>query len=73
MVEHWSQGLQVGLPNFTVSFSLSLGANTSPYSSAFISNLGQIEKLFYTSALTPSIKPFGLISTFAPIEMLNLG
>jgi hypothetical protein len=35
----------------------SLGANTRASSSAFISNLGQVEKSF---------------STFAPIEMLDL-
>jgi hypothetical protein len=28
-------------------------------SSAFISNLGQIEKIFSISALTPSVKPLG--------------
>jgi hypothetical protein len=35
--------------------------------SAFISNLGQIEISFSMSALTPSVKPLGLISTFASI------
>jgi hypothetical protein len=39
----------------------------------FFSNLGQIEKFFSISALTPSVKPLGLISTFAPIGMLDLG
>jgi hypothetical protein len=34
---------------------------------------GQIEKKISLSALTPSVKPLGLISTFAPIEMLDLG
>jgi hypothetical protein len=34
---------------------------------------GQIEIFFSLSALTPSVKPLGLISTFAPIEMLDLG
>jgi hypothetical protein len=33
---------------------------------------GQIEKIFSISALTPNIKPLGLISTFAPIRMLDL-
>jgi len=28
---------------------------------------------FSISALTPSVKPLGLISTFAPIGMLDLG
>jgi hypothetical protein len=38
--------------------------------------LGQIEKVFFfvsISALIPSVKPLGLISTFAPIGMLDLG
>jgi hypothetical protein len=39
----------------------------------FISNLGQIEKIFFSiSALTPSVKPLGLISTFAAKGMLDL-
>jgi hypothetical protein len=38
-----------------------------------MSNFGQIEKVFSSSALTPSVKPVGLISTFAPIGMLHLG
>jgi hypothetical protein len=67
-------GLQIGLPNLTVSFFFSLGANTRPQNSAFSSsNLGQIEKFLLVSALTPSVKPLGLISTFAPIGMLDLG
>jgi hypothetical protein len=35
--------------------------------------LRQIEKFFSISALTPSAKLLGLISTFAPIGMLDLG
>jgi hypothetical protein len=38
-----------------------------------ISSLGQIENMFSISALTPSIKPFGPISTFPPVGMLHLG
>jgi len=34
---------------------------------------GRLKSFVYTSALTPSIKPLELISTFAPIGMLNLG
>jgi hypothetical protein len=48
-------------------------ANTRPQSLAFISNLGQIAKIVFSSALTPSVKPLGLISTSAPIGMLDLG
>jgi len=36
-------------------------------------NLGQFEKFFSMSTLTPNVKPLGLISTFAPIGMLDLG
>ncbi len=39
----------------------------------FISKLGQIEKFFSISAWTPSVKPLGLILSFAPIGMLDLG
>jgi hypothetical protein len=39
---------------------------------ALTSNLGQIEKFFSISALTPHVKPLGQISTFAPIGMLDL-
>jgi hypothetical protein len=35
--------------------------------------LGQIEKIFSISALTHIVKPLWLISTFAPIGMLDLG
>jgi len=38
-----------------------------------VSNFGQIEKIFSSSDLTPNVKPLGLISTFAPIGMLDLG
>jgi hypothetical protein len=44
MIEHSSQGLQIGFPHLMVSFFFSLGANTMPQSSVLISNLGQIEK-----------------------------
>jgi hypothetical protein len=35
--------------------------------------LGQIENIFSISALIPDVKPLGPYSTFAPIEMLDLG
>jgi hypothetical protein len=34
---------------------------------------GRLKRSFLYSALTPSIKPLGMISTFAPIGMLDLG
>ncbi len=33
---------------------------------------GRLKILFSISAMTPSVKPVGLISTFAPIGMLDL-
>jgi hypothetical protein len=44
-----------------------------PIQGHIISNLGQIEKIFPISALTPNVTPLWLISTFAPIGMLDLG
>jgi hypothetical protein len=39
-----------------------------------LGTLGRLKFFFSSSGLTPSVKPFGgLISTFAPIEMLDLG
>jgi hypothetical protein len=50
-----------------------LGPIQGHKSSAFISSLGQIEKFFFSiSALTPSVRLWRLISTFAPIGMLDL-
>jgi hypothetical protein len=72
MLLHWPQGLQIGFPNSRISFFQPWG-QYKVISSAFINNLGQIENISSSSALTPSVKPFGLISTFAPIEMLDLG
>jgi hypothetical protein len=71
MLENWPQELQIGFLNLLVSF-FSLVTNTRSESSAFISNLGQIEKVFPISALTHSVKPLRLNSTFAPIGMLDL-
>jgi hypothetical protein len=62
MIEHSSQGLEIGFPHLMVSFFFSLGANTRPQSSVLISNLGETEKSFFfpISALTPSVKsPWG--------------
>jgi hypothetical protein len=59
--------LQIGFPNSVVSFSSALGPIGGQKNSAFIIDLGgQIEKIFSISAL-------GLISTVAPIGMLDLG
>jgi hypothetical protein len=60
------------LPKFNGILFSALGPIQGHKVLAFISNLGQIEKIFSISALTPSVKPLGLISTFAPIRMLDL-
>jgi hypothetical protein len=39
----------------------------------FISTWRRLKRFFSISALTPQVKPLGLISTFAPIGMLDLG
>jgi hypothetical protein len=67
----WPQGLQIGFPDSMVSFFSVLGP---------IQGHNKVQHLLVTwgrffsiSALTPSVKkPFGLISTFAPIGMLDL-
>jgi hypothetical protein len=50
-----------------VSFFSAVGPVQGHKTSAFISNLGQIEKFFSISPLTATVKPLGLISTFAAI------
>jgi hypothetical protein len=35
--------------------------------------LGRLKRFFSSLALTPSVKPLGLISTFVSIGMLDLG
>jgi hypothetical protein len=40
---------------------------------AYLYTWGRMKSFFSLSALTPSGKPLGLISTFAPIGMLDLG
>jgi hypothetical protein len=55
MLEHGPKGCKLASQMQWNPF-YSLGANTMPKSSAFISNLGQIEKVFSLSALTPSVK-----------------
>jgi hypothetical protein len=54
MLEHWPQGLQIGFPNLMVSFfSLGSWGQYNAIKLAVISNLGQIEKIFSISTLTP--------------------
>jgi hypothetical protein len=68
MLEHWLQGLEIGFPNSMVSFFQPWGQYK-----AIKFSWGQIENIFSSSALSPSVKPSGLISTFALTGMLDLG
>ncbi len=73
MVEHWAQGLQIGLPNLMISFFQPWGQYKTIKFSIYL-YWGKIEKFFSISAaLTPSVRPVGLISTFGSIGMLDLG
>ncbi len=71
MLKHWSQGLQIGLPNLMVSFFQDLGPIQGH--KALLVTLGRLKRFFSSSALTPSVEALGPISTFAPIGMLDLG
>jgi len=74
MLEHWPQGLQIGLPNSMVSFFQPWGQYKAHKAQHLLVTWGQIEKIFSSVALTHSVKkPLELISTFPPIGMLDLG
>jgi len=73
MLEHWPQGLQIGLPNLMVSFFQPWGQFKAIKVKHLLVTWGRLEFFFSISDLTPSVKPLGLISTFAPIGMLDLG
>jgi hypothetical protein len=62
MLQYWPRGVANWPPKSDGIhfFSANIGADTRPKSSAFnSSNLGQIEKFFFVSALTPSVKALG--------------
>jgi len=64
--------LQIDLPNLMVSFFQPWGQYKAIKFSIY-QYLGQIEKIFSISALTPSVKLLGLISTFAPFKNAGFG
>jgi hypothetical protein len=71
MLEHWLQGLQIGFPNSMVSFFHPWGPIRGHIVQHLLVTWGRF--IFYKiSALIPCVKPWGLISTFAPIGMLDL-
>jgi hypothetical protein len=60
MLERWSQGLQIGFPNWMVSFFQPwVGPMQSHKVQYLFSNLGKIEKFFSITALTLSVKALG--------------
>jgi hypothetical protein len=67
MLEHWPQGLQIGLPNLMVSFFQALGPIQGHKVRYLLVLGGRLKSFFSISALTPNVKPLELISTIAPI------
>jgi len=64
----WCLALQIGFPNEMVSFS-------QPWSHKvqhLLITLGRLKINFLFQAFSPSLKSLGLISTFAPLGMLDL-
>jgi len=72
MIEPSPQGLQIGFPNLMVSFSSASGPIQGHKVQCLLVTWGRLNFFFPISALTPSVKPLGLISTFSPIAMLDL-
>jgi hypothetical protein len=68
----WPQGLQIGFPNFMVLIFSPLGPIQGHKVEHLLVTWGRLKFLFPTSVLTASVKPLGLISTFASIGMLHL-
>jgi hypothetical protein len=73
MLKHRPQGLQIGFPNSMISFSQARGQyKVIKFGVYLLVTWGKLKIFFAISALTPSVKPLGVISAFAPIEMLEL-
>jgi hypothetical protein len=65
--------LQIGLPNSMVFVFPAMGPIPAHKVQYLLVTLGRLKRFFFNSASTPSVQPLGLISTFAPIGMLDLG
>ncbi len=65
------QGLQIGFPNFMVLVFSPLGPTQGHKVQHLLVTWGSLKIFFCVSALNV-VKPLGLISTFAPIGMLDL-
>jgi hypothetical protein len=72
MLEHCPQRLQIGFPNWMVSFFQPWGPIQGHKVEHLLVALADW-KYFFLLALTPSVKPLGPISTFTQIGMLDLG
>ncbi len=75
MLKHWSPWVANWPPKFDgILFLQGLGPILSPKVQHLLVTLGKLKENFSTSALTPKCKALGgVISTFAPIGMLDLG
>jgi hypothetical protein len=86
MLEHWHRdiskcsnigpkGCKIGLSNSMVSFFPPLGPIQGHKVQHLLVTWGRLKRkrFFLIQPLTPSVKPLGLVSTFAPIGMLDLG
>jgi hypothetical protein len=65
---------KIGFPNSLVSFFFfkALGPIQGHEVQHLLVTWGRLKRFFNISALTATVKPLGLISTFAPIGMLDL-
>jgi len=75
MLEHWSTRVTTNwLPKFDGILFSALGRPRQGHKvQHLLVTWGRLKRSFPFSAFTPSVKPLGLISTFAPIGMLDLG
>jgi len=63
MLKYWPQGLQIGLPNLMVSFFQPWGQIQGHNVQHLLVTWGRLKSFFSMPALTPSVKPLGMIST----------
>jgi hypothetical protein len=67
MLEHWP-------PKFDGIIFLTLGLIQGHKAHHLLITWGKLKSYFLPIlTLTPDVKPLGLISTFAPVRMLDLG
>jgi len=69
---YWAPRVANWLPRFDGIVFSPLGPIQGHRVQHLLVTRGRLKMFFSISALTPSVKPLGLISTFAPIGMLDL-